>query len=195
MNPFNITDARLEFTNIDNFIDGDELQHGIVFLNDEIDTCAVSKGVSQLDFVKRIGVKSVTLRINSPGGGVCNAFALYDKIKELENAGIPTTGVVIGSAASAASMIVLQACRYRTATPSSRLHLHEVSQWSFMEDMKTSKMEEDLAELNKLTDMVLTVLEKRTGHSKAEIKEFIYRKEKWLSAQEALDWKLIDSIV
>jgi len=76
-----------------------------------------------LDEAVKRGDKSVTMRINSPGGSVFAAFAIVHKIEEL---GIPVHCAVDGMAASAA-FVILQGCTTRTATGRSMLMIHRAS--------------------------------------------------------------------
>ena len=62
----------------------------------------------------------ITILINSEGGDLTSAFAIYDTIKLSP---IHIKGIVVGNASSAASMI-LQACDTRLITPNSYLMLH-----------------------------------------------------------------------
>jgi ATP-dependent protease ClpP protease subunit len=50
-------------------------------------------------------------------------------------------------------------------------------------------------ELQVLTDAVARILAERTGKAEEEIKEFVKRRERWMSADEALEFGLIDEVI
>jgi ATP-dependent Clp protease protease subunit len=188
-------EEQLQLRGVGELLEAEEAISGTTRLADEIGDGAARELSQYIGYACRRGIKEITLIITSPGGGAYAAFAIYDAIRAAEAAGIPTKGVVEGYAASAASMIVLQACKRRLAMAHSRLHLHEVSQWIFMEKQKMSDVEDSAKEMKVLTDMMAEILSKRTGKTKEEIEEFIKRRERWMSAQEAKEFGLIDEVI
>lgn len=63
---------------------------------------------------------AITIKINSPGGDMLHARAIYDAIRSCKNV---IRGVVYGEASSSASLI-LQACDERIMTENSELMIH-----------------------------------------------------------------------
>lgn len=184
-----------KFYGVDSMLVAMELMNGTIRLTETICSTFTSELNQQIDFIIANGIKELKIVISSNGGEAYSAFGIFDKLQEARAKGIKVTGHVEGAAASAASMIVLQACDHRTASARSRIHLHEVSKWIFMSDQKMSQVEEELQEMKALTTMVIDNLAKRTGKKEDELNEFIKRRERWMSAQEALDYNLIDEIV
>lgn len=172
-----------------------ELQNGIVNLGDEIGPFIARDLIRDIEYAiaRRPRGEDITLFINSPGGGIMDAFAIYDFIVSTQQAGHRVTGIVRGQASSAASMIVLQAVDKRVATPQSRLHLHEPSNWSFG-PVEASRIRDDATEITRLENIVLHILSSRVGKSVESLLIDLSRRDTWMSAQEALDWGLIDAI-
>ena len=69
------------------------------------------------------GATAITLRINSVGGYCYDGLAMGDKLR---TCGLPTTGIVYGTAMSMASYL-LQCCDTRTAHASATLMFHQPS--------------------------------------------------------------------
>jgi ATP-dependent Clp protease protease subunit len=177
------------------YITAKELESGIVRLSDDIQSCSLHDFSKTYNYLLSKKMKYAQLIITSPGGGAYHAFAMYDILKMAENKGLITTGLVEGFAASAASMIVLQGCKHRLSTPLARLHLHEVQQWVFLDVQTASDVQDRAKEMKVLMDMIVKILSERTGRSATELLEFIQRRERWMSAKEALEYGLIDEII
>lgn len=177
----------------------DELNQGIVHLNSEIDEFTARDLIRNISYSIRLGNQSLKLFINSPGGGVGDSMAIYDHIREQEflydedNGGARVVGIVRGHAASAASMIVLQACHVRLATRNSRLHLHEPAKWTFG-PQTAGAIRDDAKELTELETIILGIIASRAHKSVDELREELGRRDTWMSADEAYQWGLIDGV-
>lgn len=172
-----------------------DLLQGIIRLDEPIRDTTVSRLLGELALIERRQLPQLTLIISSPGGGAYNAFALYDRLRELSQKGIKIIAVVDGWAASAAAMIVLQAADERTCYPSARFLLHEARRWIFWAVERTSDLKDEVEEMEKITERILDVLATRCNRTKDEIQRKIERKEIWMSATEAKEWGLIDKII
>ncbi len=182
-------------------IHADQLKTGIITFDDEIDGMSASLLIQEIRYSMRLGNRSLTLYINSQGGEIGSAFAIYDFIQEqirlyhtTVKTGARVAGVVRGHAASAASMILLQACSVRKATDHSRLHLHEPASWNFG-PVALSSMKDNAEELSKLEGIILGIVSSRAGKTYDEVKESLSRRETWMSAHEAKAWGLIDEVI
>ena len=164
-------------------------------LTDEIIPYVVRDVIRDMDYALCIpNVESLTLYINSPGGEPSSAMALYDYIISTQTC-CTIRGIVRGQAASAASMIVLQATSPRFATAQSRLHLHEPSKWLHEGGpTKASALRDDADELTRIEGIVLSILAKRAGKDVEDLRKELGRRETWMSAAEAKEWGLIDAV-
>lgn len=177
------------FIELSDYLAHRRLQTGIVRLDVGIDDFSVSTLLDELAFARE-HTRNVTLEILSPGGEVYAALALYDTLQYYGD----ITGLVRGYAASAAAMIVLQGCAPRLATPNSRFLIHEPQVTGFHHAEKMTSVDDNAKELHALQSVVLGILSARTGKSTNDLKLFMERHEHWLSAPEALDFGLIDTI-
>jgi ATP-dependent Clp protease, protease subunit len=169
--------------------------HGIIRLYNDISELTMASTLQRLDVMEKNKIKKITLKICSPGGGAYYAFAIYDRLVQLVDAGIEIEGVVEGWAASAASMIVLQGCSHRASNARSRFLLHEARRWVMLAVEKTSDLEDEVKEMKALTDVIVQIISQRSGKSADEVRQTVERREVWMSAQEALDWGLIDQVI
>jgi len=171
-----------------------DLMNGIIRFYGEVDAESVYSFLREIDEIKRCKISEVTLYITSPGGDVLDAFALYDAIRDLSSSGVKVIAIVEGWAASAAAMILLQAADERYCRPSTRFLLHEVRRWAFAEE-KASELQDEVKEINTLTNMIVDVLSQKCNRTKEEVKKLIERREVWMSAEEAKNWGLVDEVV
>lgn len=74
-----------------------------------------------LDLMKKLDetIGKVEVSINSPGGGLCSGMAMYDRLKQIEDCTVTATGDC-----SSAALIVLQAGKFRWATPHTSFLIH-----------------------------------------------------------------------
>ena len=171
-----------------------ELQRGRIRIFDSMSSSEAERvGRESRWLIQNHKTGEVQVYICSPGGGAYHAFAIYDQLRRLDKH-IQVTTHVEGWAASAACMIVLQAGRDRVATPSSRFLLHEVRRWVFFATERTSDLVDEVTEMKAIERQIVQLLASRCSKTEEEVREFISRRERWMSAQEALDWGLIDRL-
>lgn len=168
-----------------------DVREGHIRLYTAVDQCSMGDMMLLLDEMQRQGTKEITVHICSEGGGVNEALAIYDALRALK---VKTIGIAEGLAASAAAMVVLQGVDVRKTLPNTRFLLHEVSQFNFGRT-KSSDAKDEAKELEALTDILCTILAERTGHPAEDVKKFVLRHERWLSAEEAKAWNLVDEVV
>lgn len=183
--PNNLSD-RLEF---------EELNNGIIRIDEAIDEFSTSEWMRKINYVVNKGLGKIKFHITSPGGSAYHALALYDKINSVNRDGIKTEAYVEGMAASAASMIVLQAIQKRFATANTRFLIHEPRRWIMFARERLSDMQDETKEMMRLSDVVYDIMSVRCKISKQDLVNMINRKETWLSATEAKKVGLIDAII
>ena len=171
-----------------------ELQAGEVYLSDDISPFAARDLIRDIGYARNFvgDGKGIHLFINSIGGEIHSSFAIYDYIRRIRQK-TNVAAIVQGQAASAAAMIVLQACSPRIATANSRFLLHEPSLWGRGPE-KASIVADDAEELNRLHGVLVNILAERSRYTVPEILGQLSRRDVWMSADEALDWGLIDEI-
>lgn len=172
-----------------------ELLAGRIYLGDDIGPYIARDVIRDMEFALSIAetTPALTLYINSPGGGFYDAISVYDFILSLRKT-TPVKGVVRGQAASAASMLILQATAPRVATPHSRLLLHELRKLAFGPEAASS-VQDNAEELARLHTIIFGIIAERSGKEVDDIRAELTRREVWLSATEALEWGLIDMVI
>jgi ATP-dependent Clp protease protease subunit len=173
------------------------LEHRIIFMDfpimPEIVTdqgpvaSVVIKRLLYLDNLKRNN--DIHLYINSPGGSVDDMFAIYDTMQFISS---DVCTYCIGHAASAAAVILAAGTKKkRYALPNSRIMLHQLSGgiWGQAADIKIN-VEETL----RRKKLMAEILSKHTGQPVEKILNETERN-KWMSAEEAKDYGLIDEVL
>ena len=174
-----------------------ELSAGIVHLRGEIDDVTVDDFNLEIAALRDAHewLSRITIRLTSPGGNAYLAFGVYDILREISNSGRKVVVIAEGLAASAAAMIILQGADKRLAYPTASFLLHEPRRWTMFRDESTSQLEDEAAELNRITNKVIDILASRCSKTEEEVRELIRRREVWMDAEEAKEWGLIDEII
>jgi ATP-dependent Clp protease protease subunit len=131
----------------------------------------------------------VKVLINSPGGAVDDGFAIYDMMRFIK---CPVTTVCVGLAASAATIVLLGADKgRRLALPNTRVLLHQPSQ-----AMRgaASDIEISANEILRIRERINELLAEETGQSREKVLKDLNR-DYWLSAQQAVEYGLLDKVV
>lgn len=166
------------------------LKDRIVFLGTHVDENSANLVIAQLLFLQaQDPKKDIFFYINSPGGSVYDAFAIYDTIQYLTN-DIQTIG--IGLQASAAAFLLSSGTRgKRFLLPNATVMIHQPSSGT---RGKVTDQEIDLKESLRVKHQLESIMAKNTGQKQAKIHEDMER-DKWLTAEEAKKYGLVDDII
>lgn len=141
---------------------------------------------SILGALREMGGRDITLRINSPGGDVTAASAIYNALNRYSGL---VTSHVEALAASAASYVMLAADAV-VAAENAMIMIH--SPWTVtMGNAIDHRVTADV--LDKFESGLLVMYEKKTKKPRDEIKQKLDA-ETWMTADEALDYGLVDAI-
>jgi ATP-dependent protease ClpP protease subunit len=187
-------DAKIEYRGLDSLIESEEFFAGIIRVYDHIDEFVTRHVDEAVVYHLQHRSKEVTVIFGGDSGDPYSAFAIYDSLRWSVKNGLHVLGICSGLICPAASMIALQGCSIRTATAHTRLLIEEPSKWVLIENNKLSDMEDQAAELKVITDAMLKILVPRCKKTEKEVQDFINRRARFLSASEALDFGLIDTI-
>jgi ATP-dependent Clp protease protease subunit len=166
------------------------LRNRIVFLGTPVTEEVANLIVAQLLFLQQDDPeRDIHLYINSPGGEADAGLAIYDTM-QLVTPSVATT--CVGMAASAAAVILAGGAKgKRLALPNSRMLIHQAS--AGMQGTAADS-EVHAREILRLNARITQWLSADTGQSVERISSDINR-DYWMSAIEAREYGLIDSIV
>jgi ATP-dependent Clp protease, protease subunit len=166
------------------------LKDRVVFLGSQINDDVANAIVAQLLFLQSEDSKAdVHMYINSPGGSISAGLAIYDTM-QFVNCDVQT--YCVGQAASmAAVLLAAGASGKRKALPNSRIMIHQP-----MAGMEGTA--EDILihakEFMKIKEKLNNILIKHTSHPLEKIEKDTDR-DRFMSAEEALEYGLIDHII
>lgn len=166
------------------------LKDRIIFLGSDVNEASANIIVAQLLLLQEQDAKKdIFFYINSPGGSVYDALAIYDTMQYIGN-DIQTVG--IGVQASAAAFLLSSGTKgKRFALPHSTIMIHQPSSGT---RGKVTDQEIDLRESLRIKKLLEEIMAKNTGQKLARIHEDMER-DKWLNAKEALEYGIIDEII
>jgi ATP-dependent Clp protease protease subunit len=167
------------------------LSDRIIMLNDQVSDQSASLIVAQLLFLESSDPdKEIQFYINSPGGSVTSAFAIFDTMRYLK---CDVSTICVGMAASAASLLLASGTKgKRFALPNSEIMIHQPSvsgiQGQATDIMIHSRwMEKTKQKLNEIYANL-------TGQPPEKIAADMER-DFFMSAEEAKAYGLVDGIL
>ena len=166
------------------------LKDRIIFLGTGVDEASATVVVAQLLFLQAEDPKKdIFFYINSPGGSVYDALAIYDTMQFITN-DVQTFG--IGVQASAAAFLLSSGTKgKRFVLPHSTVMIHQPSSGT---RGKVTDQEIDLRESLRIKHLLESIMAKNTGQKPAKIHEDMER-DKWLTAEEAKAYGIVDEII
>lgn len=166
------------------------LKDRIIFLGSDVNEATANLIVAQLLFLQAEDPKKdIFFYINSPGGSVYDALAIYDTMQYVTN-DIQTVG--IGVQASAAAILLSSGTKgKRYMLPNSTVMIHQPSSGT---RGKVTDQEIDLREALRVKKLIEEVMAKNTGQKAAKIHVDMER-DFWMTATEAKKYGLIDDVI
>ena len=166
------------------------LNDRIIVLSDEVNDATASLVVAQLLFLEAEDPgKDIQLYINSPGGSVTAGMAIYDTMKYIK---CDVSTICIGMAASMGAFLLSGGAKgKRLALPNAEIMIHQPSGGARGQETEIRIVAENILKTrNKLNE----ILAANTGKSVEEISRDTER-DNYMTAQEAVAYGLIDSVV
>lgn len=166
------------------------LKDRIIFLGEDVNPHTANLIVAQLLFLQAEDAKKdIYFYINSPGGAVYDGMAIYDTMQYVTN-DVQTVG--IGMQASMGSFLLSSGTKgKRFLLPNSTVMMHQPSSGT---QGKLTDQENDLREALRLKKLMEEVMAKNTGKTVEQIHKD-WERDKWLSAQEAKAYGIVDEII
>lgn len=166
------------------------LKDRIIFLGSDVNEASANVVVAQLLFLQsEDSKKDIYFYINSPGGSVYDALAIYDTMQFISN-DVQTVG--IGVQASAAAFLLSSGTKgKRYALPNATVMIHQPSSGT---RGKVTDQEIDLRESLRIKKLLEAIMAQNTGQKAEKIHEDMER-DKWLTADEAKKYGIVDAII
>ena len=166
------------------------LKDRIIFLGEEVTDVSANLVVAQMLFLEAEDPgKDIHFYINSPGGSVSAGFAIYDTMQYIK---CDVSTICIGMAASMGAFLLSGGAKgKRLALPNAEIMIHQPSGGARGQETEIRIVAENILKTrNKLNE----ILAANTGKSVEEISRDTER-DNYLTAQEAVAYGLIDSVV
>jgi len=167
------------------------LKDRIVMLDTDVNEHSASLIVAQLLFLESQGNEDINFFINSPGGVVTAGMAIYDTIQFIKP---DVSTIVMGQACSMGSLLATAgAPGKRKILPNARHMIHQPSGGA---GGQATDMEIQVKEILKMKQVLTQIYVNHNSKGKT-FEEFYQAMERdnFMSAQEALDFGLVDEIV
>lgn len=166
------------------------LKDRIIFLGSDVNQTSANLIVAQLLFLQAEDAKKdIFLYINSPGGSVYDALAIYDTMQYVTN-DIQTVG--IGVQASAAAFLLSSGTKgKRFILPHGTVMIHQPSSGT---RGKVTDQEIDLRESLRIKRLLEEIMAGNTGQKVERIHEDMER-DKWLDAEQAKKYGIVDAVI
>ena len=165
------------------------LNDRIVFLGEEVNDTTASLVVAQLLYLEAQDPdKDIQMYINSPGGSVTAGMAIYDTMQYIK---CDVSTICIGMAASMGAFLLMAGQKgKRLALPNSEVMIHQPLGGAQGQATDVAIRAEWLM---KTKEKMIRMMAEMTGQPIEKVKQDVER-DYFMSAQEALDYHIIDEI-
>ena len=166
------------------------LNDRIIVLSDEVNDATASLVVAQLLYLEgQDPEKDISLYINSPGGSVTAGFAIYDTMQYIK---CDVSTICMGMAASMGAFLLTSGAKgKRFALPNSEIMIHQPSGGA---QGQATEIEITAKQILKIRERLNKILADNTGKPIDIIAKDTER-DNFMSADEALDYGLVDKIL
>ena len=166
------------------------LKDRIIFLGEEVNDVSASLVVAELLFLEAEDPgKDIQLYINSPGGSVTAGMAIYDTMQYIK---CDVSTICLGMAASMGAFLLSSGAKgKRFALPNSEIMIHQPSGGA---QGQATEIEITAKQILKIRERLNKILADNTGKPIDIIAKDTER-DNFMSADEALDYGLVDKIL
>ena len=166
------------------------LKDRIIFLGTAIDDQVANSVIAQLLFLDAHGSEEdVRMYINSPGGVVTSALAIYDTMQHIKS---DVSTICVGMAASAASLLLASGTKgKRLILPNAEVMIHQVLGGA---QGQASDIDIHARHIIQTKERLNVIMAKHTGQKVAAIERDSDR-DNFMSATEAKKYGIVDKIV
>lgn len=169
------------------------LSDRIIFLGEEVSDVSASLIIAQMLFLEgQDPEKDIQLYINSPGGSITAGFAIYDTMQYIK---CDVSTICMGLAASFGAFLLAGGTKgKRIALPNAEIMIHQPAIHGSGVQGQATDIKIVSEHIQKSKQRLNQILAENTGK---EVEEIIMDTERdnYMSAEEALDYGLIDKII
>lgn len=164
-----------------------------IYLADMVDEDMAARVRNSFKFLTMKSRPQILVNITSDGGFIRAGFGIHDQFRLYG----PVTGLVCEFVSSAAIQLLLQGCSYRNATENTQFFCH-YSQGYLPINARTLKKDKArgllIKEFDEIDNKMVKILVAKTKRSETEVRRML-RRERFMYADEALHFGLIDKVV
>ena len=166
------------------------LRERIIFLNGEVDDTVSALVCAQLLFLESENPeKPIHLYINSPGGVISSGLAMYDTMQYIS---APVHTLCMGTARSMGSFLLMAGePGHRAALANASLHVHEPLGGV---QGQASDIFIHAEEMQRTKQRITQLYARHCGRSFEEVEQTLDR-DRFMSAEQACEWGLIDQVL
>lgn len=166
------------------------LKDRIIFLSEDVNDTTASLIVAQMLFLESEDPnKDINFYINSPGGSVTAGFAIYDTMQYIK---CDVSTICVGLAASMGAFLLSGGTKgKRMALPNSEIMIHQPSGGAKGQATEIQIVAENILKTKKRLNEILA---SNTGKA-IEVIERDTDRDNFMTAQEALEYGLIDRVI
>jgi len=166
------------------------LEDRIIFVGEPVQAGMVNSIVAQLLFLeKKDPDKDIIMFINTPGGEVYSGMAIYDVMQYVK---CDVSTICVGLAASMGSVILAWGTKgKRFSLPHSKIMIHQPLGGA---EGQASDIVIQAEEILKVKNMFIDIMAKHSGQKRETVANDMERN-KWMNAEEALKYGIIDKII
>lgn len=166
------------------------LDDRIIMLGDEVNKDTAQLIIAQLLYLESVDdTKDITMYINSPGGSVSDGLAIFDTMNFIKP---DVSTVCIGMAASMGAFLLAGGAKgKRFILPNAEVMIHQPLGGA---QGQVSDMQIAMDHISRLKKKLTEYLSKNTGKDYETVLRDTDR-DNWLTAEEAVDYGLVDRII
>ena len=166
------------------------LKDRIIFLGEEVNDYSASVVVAQLLFLEAEDPeKEIHLYINSPGGSVTAGMAIYDTMQYIK---CDVSTICVGMAASMGAFLLAGGAKgKRMALPNAEILIHQPLGGA---QGQASDIQIAAEHIMRTKDKMNKILAQNTGKD-IEVVRADCDRDNWMTAEEALEYGLIDRVI
>ena len=168
------------------------LKDRIIVLSEEVNNATASLVIAQMLFLESEDPdKEIFFYINSPGGSISDGLAIFDTMNYIK---CPVSTMCIGMAASMGAFLLAAGEKgKRYATPNAEIMIHQPLISGGLAG-QTTEIKIHADHMVKTREKLNKLLSEKTGQSLEQIEKDTER-DHYMTAQEALEYGLIDEII